>query len=76
MTTRASYVCVPNRKRTLTGTELEDLVSEAASDPEITDIKVRKTNVTCTATPGAIDALRRKFADRVIIEEDRPLSLV
>ena len=76
METRASYVCVPNRKGNLTGTELEDLVSEAVRHPEIMDIKVRKTNVTCTATPEAIDALRRKFAGRVIIEEDRPLSLV
>jgi hypothetical protein len=73
MATIKQFLAVPNRKGPVTGTELDELAKEAESDPNIEGVSVQKSSLTFRATPEAVEQLKKKFAKRVIIEQDKPI---
>ncbi len=69
----APYVAVVNRKAQLTGNELSELAEMARQSPDVTDVKLKKSNVTFNATPDEFKRLSAKFRDKVIIEVNKEI---
>lgn len=67
------YVAVVNRKAQLTGNELFELAEMARQSPNVTGVKVKKSNITFNATPDEVERLRAKFEDKVIIEVNKEI---
>jgi hypothetical protein len=75
-----TYTVVANRRAGGTGDDMQKCLRMIANEPEITVRNVvggagDPSRLQIGGTPDAVDRLRQYFGKRLIIEQDRPLTL-